>query len=102
MLLPSQLESFGLAALEAMACEVPAVATNVGGVPEVIEDGKTGFLAEVGDIETMAAKAIEILSDDKRLREMGKLARFEAQARFCASKIIPQYEKFYERVLEKR
>jgi len=56
----------------------------------------------VGDIETMAAKAIEILSDDKRLREMGKLARFEAQARFCASKIIPQYEKFYERVLEKR
>ena len=101
MLLPSQLESFGLVALEAMACEVPTVGTNVGGMPEVIEDGKTGFLAPVGDVERMAQCAIEILSDEKRLLEMGKLARFEAQSRFCTSKIIPQYEKFYERVLER-
>lgn len=101
MLLPSQLESFGLAALEAMACEVPAIATNAGGLPEVIEDGKNGFLAPVGDVDLMARRAIEILSDDKRLREMGKLARFEAQSRFCASKIIPQYEKFYQRLLER-
>src|SRR5947209_2779539 len=101
MLLPSQLESFGLAALEAMACEVPAIATNVGGLPEVVEHRKTGFLAEVGDVESMAGFAIEVLSDDKKLREMGKLARFEAQARFCASKIIPQYEQFYQRILER-
>jgi N-acetyl-alpha-D-glucosaminyl L-malate synthase BshA len=101
MLVPSEMESFGLAALEGMACEVPAVATSVGGVPEVIEHGRTGFLAEVGDVETMAKYAIEILSDEKRLREMGVMARWEAQSRFCASKIIPEYEKFYERVLER-
>jgi L-malate glycosyltransferase len=99
MLMPSELESFGLAALEAMACEVPAIATFSGGVPEVIEHGKTGFLAPVGDVEAMAHFATEILSDEKRLREMGKMARWEAQSRFCASKIIPEYERFYERVL---
>jgi N-acetyl-alpha-D-glucosaminyl L-malate synthase BshA len=99
MLVPSELESFGLAALEGMACEVPAIATSVGGVPEVIEHGKSGFLAKVGDVETMARFAIEILSDEKRLRELGKMARWEAQSRFCASRIIPEYEKFYERVL---
>lgn len=101
MLMPSELESFGLAALEAMACEVPTIATEVGGVPEVIEHGRTGFLAPVGDVETMAKDAIAVLSDDKRLREMGQLARWEAQSRFCADKIIPEYEKFYERVLER-
>jgi N-acetyl-alpha-D-glucosaminyl L-malate synthase BshA len=101
MLMPSELESFGLAALEAMACEVPAVATAVGGVPEVIEHGRSGFLAQVGDVETMARYAIDILSDEKRLREMGQVARWEAQSRFCTSKIIPEYEKFYERVLER-
>jgi L-malate glycosyltransferase len=101
MLMPSELESFGLAALEAMACEVPTVATGVGGVPEVIEHGRTGFLAPVGDVETMAKDAIAVLSDEKRLREMGQLARWEAQSRFCASRIIPEYEKFYERVLER-
>ena len=99
MLLPSQLESFGLAALEAMACEVPSIATRVGGVPEVIEDGRTGCLAEVGDVERMARCAIELLSDEKRLREMGYRARVMAQSRFCSTKIIPQYEQFYERVL---
>jgi L-malate glycosyltransferase len=101
MLVPSELESFGLAALEAMACEVPAIATAVGGVPEVIEHGRTGFLAEVGDVAAMARDAISILSDEKRLREMGQMARWEAQARFCANKIIPEYEEFYKRVLER-
>ncbi|HLZ00275.1 MAG TPA: N-acetyl-alpha-D-glucosaminyl L-malate synthase BshA [Candidatus Angelobacter sp.] len=101
MLMPSELESFGLAALEAMACEVPTIATAVGGVPEVIEHGRNGFLAPVGDVESMSRYAIDILSDEKRLREMGKLARWEAQTRFCASKIIPEYEKFYERVVER-
>ena len=102
MLVPSELESFGLAALEGMACEVPAIGTAVGGVPEVIEHGKSGYLAEVGDVETMARYAIELLSDEKRLREMGQTARWEAQARFCASKIIKEYENFYERVLERK
>jgi N-acetyl-alpha-D-glucosaminyl L-malate synthase BshA len=101
MLMPSEMESFGLAALEAMACEVPTIGTSVGGVPEVIEHGRTGYLAQVGDVETMAGYAIEILSDEKRLREMGKQARWEAQAHFCSSRIIPEYEKFYERVLER-
>src|SRR2546423_1919351 len=101
MLLPSQLESFGLAALEAMACEVPAIATRVGGVPEVIDDGGTGVLAEVGDVHNMAQLAIEVLSNSDRLKEMAKLARYEAQSRFCTSKIIPEYERFYARVLER-
>lgn len=101
ILMPSELESFGLAALEAMACEVVPIATRVGGVPEVIEHGKSGFLADVGDVDTMARYAIELLSDENRLREMGKASREVAQSRFCASKIIPQYEDFYRRVLER-
>ncbi len=101
MLLPSELESFGLAALEAMACEVVPIATNAGGVPEVVEHGKTGFLAAVGDIETMAGYAIDVLSDERKLRMMGRQARAAAQARFCASKIIPMYEEYYREVLER-
>lgn len=101
MLLPSELESFGLAALEAMACEVPAIATNVGGIPEVIDHGRSGFLADVGDVETMARYAIELLSDPARHRTMAQTARFEAQSRFCSSKIIPQYEQFYREVIER-
>ena len=101
MLLPSQLQSFGLAALEAMACEVPTVATRVGGVPEVIDDGTTGILAEVSDVEAMARRAIEVLSDESKLRLMGKRARIAAQTRFCSTKIIPEYESFYRCVLER-
>jgi N-acetyl-alpha-D-glucosaminyl L-malate synthase BshA len=101
MLLPSELESFGLAALEAMACEVVPIATRAGGLPEVVEHGVTGFLADVGDVETMARYAIELLSDDSRLRQMGKQARAGARAKFCTSKIIPLYEDFYRRVLER-
>jgi len=101
MLMPSELESFGLAALEAMACEVPSVATRVGGVPEVIEHGHSGFLADVGDVETMANYAIELLSDEAKFKAMRQTARFEAQSRFCATKIIPIYEDFYRKVLER-
>src|SRR5438270_10747142 len=100
LLMPSELESFGLAALEAMASEVVPITTNVGGVPEVVEHGKSGFLAEVGDVETMARYAIDILKDESRLRAMGKQCREAARARFCTTKIIPQYEAFYRRVLE--
>ena len=101
LLMPSELESFGLAALEAMASEVVPITTNVGGVPEVVEHGKSGFLADVGDVETMARYAIEILKDEGRLRAMGKQCREAARARFCTTKIIPQYEEFYRRVLER-
>ncbi|HJX01110.1 MAG TPA: N-acetyl-alpha-D-glucosaminyl L-malate synthase BshA [Terriglobales bacterium] len=101
LLMPSELESFGLAALEAMASEVVPITTNVGGVPEVVEHGKSGFLADVGDVETMARYAIEILKDESRLRAMGKQCRDAARARFCTTKIIPQYEEFYRRVLDR-
>ncbi len=101
MLLPSQLESFGLAALEAMACEVPTIGTHVGGMPEVVDDGKTGMLAQVGDVEAMARYAIELLQDEDKLRKMGKRARIAAQTRFCSTKIIPEYENFYRCVLER-
>src|SRR5579871_6674488 len=101
MLLPSELESFGLAALEAMACEVVPISTRAGGVPEVIDHGISGYLADVGDVDTMARYAIELLSDENRLREMGKRARAVAMERFCSTKIVKQYEDFYSRVLER-
>ncbi len=101
MLMPSELESFGLAALEGMACEVVPIATRTGGVPEVIEHGVSGYLADVGDVDSMARYAIELLGDESALRRMAKAARGVAQARFCSSKIVPQYEAFYRRVVER-
>ena len=99
LLLPSELESFGLAALEAMACEVVPIGTRVGGMPEVVEHGKTGYLADVGDVDAMANYAIDILSDEAQLRAMGRECRKVAAERFSSKKIIPQYEEFYWRVL---
>ena len=99
MLMPSQLESFGLAALEAMACKVPTIATRVGGVPELIDDGVTGRLFAVGDVDAMAAGAIELLSDDARLEAMAESGRKTAQDRYCTTRLIPVYEKYYESVL---
>lgn len=99
-LLPSQLESFGLAALEAMSCEVPVIATNAGGVPEVLEHGTDGFLVEPGDVGAAARHAIEILARADRGREMGQTARVNAKKKFCSNDVIPQYERYYERVLE--
>jgi L-malate glycosyltransferase len=101
MLLPSELESFGLAALEAMACGVVPIATRVGGLPEVIDSGNTGFLAAVGDVDAMADFAINVLGDDAKLAKMARQARGVAQSQFCTTKIIPQYEEFYRRVLER-
>jgi L-malate glycosyltransferase len=101
LLMPSELESFGLAALEGMACEVVPIATRAGGVPEVIEHGVSGYLADVGDVETMARYAINLLADESRLRAMGKQARAVAQSRFCSDRIVPEYEAFYRRVLER-
>jgi L-malate glycosyltransferase len=99
-LLPSQLESFGLAALEAMACEVPVIATNTGGVPEVVEHGVDGYLVEPGDVKQAGQYAIDLLSRADRGREMGVRARADAKRRFCANDVIPMYERYYERVLE--
>lgn len=98
MLMPSEMESFGLAALEAMACSVPAIATRVGGVPELIDDDRNGLLFEVGDIDSMAEAAIALLNNEPRLTAMSQAARKTAQDRFCASRIIPLYENYYERV----
>jgi N-acetyl-alpha-D-glucosaminyl L-malate synthase BshA len=99
LLLPSEQESFGLAALEAMACEVPVVASRVGGVPEVVDDGETGFLSAVGDVDKMADDASRLLTDEKLRREMGKRARASAVSRYNTDLIIPQYIEFYEQVL---
>jgi len=99
-LLPSQLESFGLAALEAMACEVPVIATNAGGVPEVVEHGLDGYLVEPGDVKTAAKYAIDTLSRADLGREMGLQARVDARKKFCSNDVIPMYERYYQRVLE--
>lgn len=92
--LPSQTESFGLAALEAMACEVPVISSNSGGIPEINIQGKTGFLSPVGDFEAMAKNAIFILENDERMLEFKKNA-FEKAQEFHIDKILPLYENFY-------
>ena len=99
LLLPSEQESFGLAALEALACEVPVVASRVGGIPEVVDDGLTGCLSEVGDIEKMSADAAHLLSHEDERREMGRRARESAVSRYSTDLVIPQYIEFYERVI---
>jgi L-malate glycosyltransferase len=102
MLMPSEQESFGLAALEAMACAVPAIATNVGGVPELIEHGVTGLLYEVGEVDEMAAGALELLGDRARFEEMRLAARRIAKKKFCANDIVKKYVEFYETILAKK
>ncbi|HEY9501070.1 MAG TPA: N-acetyl-alpha-D-glucosaminyl L-malate synthase BshA, partial [Pyrinomonadaceae bacterium] len=101
LLLPSEQESFGLAALEAMACEVPVIASRVGGIPEVITDGETGYLSKVGDVDKMAEDAGRLLTDQKLRVEMGKRARESAISRYRTDVVIPQYIKFYEDVIAK-
>jgi len=101
LLLPSEQESFGLAALEAMACEVPVIASHVGGIPEVVTDGETGFLSDVGDVEKMAADAANLLANEKLRTAMGKHARESAISRYRTDIVIPQYISFYDQVLAK-
>lgn len=100
-LLPSELESFGLAALEAAACELPVIATHIGGIPEVVSDGETGFLSEVGDTEKMAADTLRLLLDDQMRAEFGRRGRALAIERYSTERIIPQYIAFYETVLRR-
>jgi glycosyltransferase involved in cell wall biosynthesis len=100
-LLPSELESFGLAALEAQACELPVIATRIGGIPEVVSDGETGYLSEIGDIGKMAADTIKLLRDEDLRRTFGKRGRELAVERYSTEQIIPQYIDFYENVLHR-
>jgi len=99
-LIPSESESFGLAALEAMACRVPVISSNIGGLPELNVDGVTGFLCDVGDIDAMAEKALYVLEDCDRL-EVFKEAALNRAKDFELDKIMPQYEAYYHEVLEK-
>ena len=98
-LLPSEQESFGLAALEAMACQVPVVASRVGGLHEVVDHGETGFLHEPQDLQGMADSGIALLTDDEMHREFAMRARQTVTQRFCADLIVPRYEAFYESLL---
>ncbi len=99
-ILPSADESFGLAALEAMACEVPVISTNIGGLPEVNIRNKTGLLSNVGDVESMANNTLELLLNDAKLSEFKKNALEQANL-FSINAIVPQYERFYEETIEK-
>ncbi len=98
-LLPSDAESFGMAALEAMASEVPVIGTRSGGLPEVVVDGESGYLLPVGDVEAMAARAIEILSNPALQQRLGSAGRHTAETKFHESHVVPVYRRFYERVL---
>jgi N-acetyl-alpha-D-glucosaminyl L-malate synthase BshA len=98
-LMPSETESFGLAALEAMACEVPVISSNAGGIPEVNIDGVTGFTLPVGDVTAMADKAILLLQNEELLKEFRKNALNRAKE-FDIALILPLYEQFYQRVIE--
>ena len=97
-LMPSQSESFGLSALEAMACEVPVISSSVGGLPELQIHGETGYIAEIGDIDRMAKYAIELLSSPEKHRLFSQAARKRA-LEFDSSKIIPKYEEYYKKIL---
>ncbi len=99
MLMPSQSESFGLSALEAMACSVPVVSSSAGGLPELVVHGETGYIAELGDVQRMAKYATELLSDDRKLELFSQNARKRAVEKFRVELIVPQYEKLYEEAL---
>jgi N-acetyl-alpha-D-glucosaminyl L-malate synthase BshA len=99
-LMPSQSESFGLAALEAMACGVPVIGTNLGGIPEVITHSENGYIAELGDIKRMAKYAIDLLNHPRRWQEFSNKARQRAVEVYDISLIVPQYEALYESLVK--
>jgi glycosyltransferase involved in cell wall biosynthesis len=98
-LLPSAQESFGLAALEAMACEVPVVASNVGGLPEIIDDGVTGFACAPEDVGLMAKRAVDLLTDSALHAAITRSAVEMVLRRYSTDLVVPRYEAEYERVL---
>jgi N-acetyl-alpha-D-glucosaminyl L-malate synthase BshA len=102
LLLPSENESFGLAALEGMACGAPVIATAVGGIPEVVTHGENGYLFPVGAVQEMAAAALDILGDAALHKRLAEAGRRTAVERFSASSVVPMYEAHYERVLRAR
>lgn len=99
-LIPSQSESFGLAALEAMACGLPVISSSVGGLPELVKHNESGFIAEIGDVERMAKYAIDLLTNEKKYALFSKNARERAVQQFDVSKVVPMYEKHYQNILE--
>jgi N-acetyl-alpha-D-glucosaminyl L-malate synthase BshA len=98
-LIPSQSESFGLSALEAMACELPVISSSVGGLPELILHGETGFIAEIGDIDRMARYAVDLLTNDAKYKLFAAAGRRRAVEVFGIDKVVDQYERYYEQVL---
>ena len=101
LMLPSELESFGLVALEAMASEVPVIATQVGGVSEVVDDGVDGFLFDVGDLDSMVEAATSILSDPNLRTRLGRAGREHAKRNFCHERIVGQYVELYSRTIDR-
>lgn len=101
-LLPSVKESFGLAALEAMACETPVVASNIGGLPEVISDGESGFLCNPDDVSGMAQRVAELLGNAELHRRIARAGRRRVLQKFCAGRVVPEYEEYYREVLAGR
>ncbi len=100
-LIPSQNESFGLSALEAMACGLPVISSSVGGLPELVRHGETGYISEIGDIDRMARYAIELLTDRRRYERFSDAARTRASSMFGADVLVEQYEHFYRQCLGK-
>lgn len=100
-LMPSQSESFGLSALEAMACEVPVISSSVGGLPELVAHNQTGYIAEIGDIERMAKYAVELLTNETKRAQFAHAGRKRAEEEFNLDKIVSEYENYYTEVLEK-
>jgi glycosyltransferase involved in cell wall biosynthesis len=98
-LLPSAQESFGLAALEAMACEVPVISSNVGGLPEIVRDDVTGYATMPGAVDEMAARAVQLMRDPAKRRAMGKAAAEMVRTHYCVDRIVPLYEAAYDRAI---
>jgi len=101
-LMPSQSESFGLSALEAMACELPVISSSVGGLPELVLHGETGYIAEIGDIDRMAKYAIELLTNSARYKMFAAAGRKRAVDNFSSEKVVDEYEQYYEQVLAEK